>query len=195
MHPEIGRPQAFCGPHRVSVRNLVQDRLIAIGAVIAALPFLICSVPWAHKAIEDVLQLCPMAHLTLEACLNVLWALIALGAFVRWIALRNSGRRSRLSGFISLTFVLALLFPVISANDDLAQFDLINDAKTSQSITVDLKNHIQLSNSPVALRPPVASDAVLTSFSPLHVELIESAHPPGAVILGDSTANHSPPLC
>ncbi len=177
------------------MRNTLQDRLIAIGAAMAALPFAIFSLPWAHKAIEDALQSSPLAHLTLEACLNVLWAFIALGVFVRWITLRNGGRRSQLSGFVSLTFVLALLFPAISANDDLAQFELINDAKTSQSITVDLKNQIQLFNSPVAFRPPVASAGVLTSFSPLHVELIESAHAPSAVILGDSTANHSPPLC
>ncbi len=59
--------------------------------------------------------------------------------------MRNLGRRSRVSGFVSLFFVLVLLFPVVSANDDLAQFELINDAKTSQSIVVDLKSHIQIS--------------------------------------------------
>ncbi len=176
------------------MRNIVQDRLIVIGGVIAALPFVICSVPWAHKAIEDVLQLCPLAHVTLEASLNVLWMLIALGALVRWMALRNRGRHSRFSAFVSLTFVLALLFPVISANDDLAQFELINDAKTSQSIVVDLKSHIQLSNSPSALAVPGALAVASPFFSPLRVELMVAAHAPSALILGDNTGNHSPPL-
>ncbi len=177
------------------MRNNVQDRLIVIGAVIAAVPFVICSVLWGDQAITDVLQLCPLAHLTLEACLNVLWASIVLGAFVRWIALRSSGRRSGISGFISLTFALVLLFPVVSANDDLAQFDFINDVKTSQSIAGDLKSDIQSCHSPAALGAPVALAAALPSFSALRIELIEVAHAPSALILGDNTGNHSPPSC
>ena len=177
------------------MRNNVQNRLIVIGAVVAALPFVICSVPWGHKAITYVLQPCPMAHLTLETCLNVLWASIVLGAFVCWIMLRSSGRRSGISGFISLTFALVLLFPVISANDDLAQFDLINDVKTSQSMAGDLKSDIQLSHSPGALAVPVALAAALQFFFALRIELIEVAHAPSALILGDNTGNHSPPSC
>ena len=186
----------FSRPHRVQVRNADKDRMIITGAVSAALPIAISAVPWTHKTAERLLDLCPRAHVTLEASLNLLWVLLAIGAFVHWTAPNSSGPRSRLSGLVSLVFILALLFPIVSADDDLVQLDLINDAKSSQSITLDLKSHSQLSNSTALLVPPAILAAELASSLPLHSELLsESAGPATVASPGDTTGNHSPPLC
>lgn len=178
------------------MRNAANNRLILSGVVLAALPFAICSVPWAHTTIEGLLHLRPWAHVTLEAFLNLLWVLLAMGAIVHWTAPDCGGRRSRLSGLVSLVFVLALLFPVISADDDFVQLDLINDVATSQSVTLDLKSHNQVSNSTAVLSTPVVLAAESSSSLPFHSELMsESARLASVATPGDTTGNHSPPLC
>jgi hypothetical protein len=59
----------------------------------------------------------------MELLLNFLWLMLALPAF--WIGLRqptaarDSGRAYRSHSFVLLGFLLALLFPVVSATDDL----------------------------------------------------------------------------
>lgn len=177
------------------MRKVVKDRLIISGVALAALPLVIISVPWTHKAVEAALDLRPWVHMTLEASLNLLWVLLTVGAFVHWAA-PGSRRRTQLSGLVSLVFVLSLLFPVISANDDLTQLDLINDAKTSQLITASLKSNKQLPGSAGLLALPVAAASQLAPSLPLASEFIpEPARPASVATPGDATGNHSPPLC
>ena len=183
-------------PHRCTVRKVVKDRLIVSGLALAAVPLVIYSVPWTHTAVEAALDLRPWVHMTLEASLDLLWVLLTVGAFVHWAAPRGNRRRTQLSGLVSLVFVLSLLFPVISANDDLAQLDLINDAKTSQLITASLKSNKQLSGSAGLLALPVAAAYQLAPSLSLASEFIpEPARPASVATPGDTTGNHSPPLC
>jgi hypothetical protein len=133
--------------------------------------------------------------MTLEACLNLLWLLLAIGALTHWTGPDNSRCRAQLPGLISLVFILSLLFPVVSANDDLAQLDLINDAKTSQSITTSLKNDKQL-HSIASLDSSAALVAPSACFLPVTFEFVsEPARPASVATPGDATGNHSPPLC
>jgi hypothetical protein len=58
----------------------------------------------------------------MELLLNLAWVLLALPAY--WLWRRNAGarvaqRRSAVQGLLALGCVLVLLFPVISASDDL----------------------------------------------------------------------------
>ena len=169
-------------PEETKVQNAGKDRLAITGLVLAVLPLVICSVAGAY--------------VTLEAFLNFLWVLLAFGAFVHWVAPGERRRRVHPSGLVGLVFVLSLLFPVISANDDLAQLDLINDAKTSLSIVSKLKSEKQL---PGSDRPPDSLAAVtfqLASSLPLTSEFVsEPIHAAYVEILGDVTGNRSPPLC
>lgn len=193
---QVGPSQFAAGEG--TVRKAVKDRMIITALGLAGLPVAICSVSWAHTAVETSLNLRPWAHMTLEGSLNVLWFLLALGALARWRAPEGSSGRSQLLGLVSLVFILLLLFPVISANDDLAQRDLINDARTSHSITAVLKNEKQLSHvaptgllgrpMPLAAQTPVIDPAIYELISePAHVESVAAA--------GNATGNHSPPCC
>ena len=178
------------------MRNAVKDRLTISGVALAAVPLVIYSVPWTHTAVEAALDLRPWVHMTLEASLNVLWVLLTVGAFVHWVAPDGSRRRTQLSGLVSLVFVLSLLFPVISANDDLAQLDLINDAKTSQLITAGLESNKQLPGSAILLGLPAALVSQSVPSFLLASEFIpEPARPASVATPGDTTGNHSPPLC
>jgi ABC-type phosphate transport system permease subunit len=51
----------------------------------------------------------------MEAVLNVIWLLVACGAFAAYAA---SGRKVR-GGALALLCIMALLFPIISATDDM----------------------------------------------------------------------------
>jgi hypothetical protein len=59
----------------------------------------------------------------MELLLNLLWLLLALPAFFVWHRQsgfwRDAGRRCRSRSFVLLGCLLALLFPVVSASDDL----------------------------------------------------------------------------
>jgi hypothetical protein len=122
---------------------------------------------------------------TLETSLNLLWVLLALGAFVHWVAPGGRRRPVHPPGLVSLVFVLSLLFPVISANDDLVQLDLINDAETSQCIITSLKSDKQLPGSAGLLGSPAVPAIKVHSLSPPTFEFVfEPVH----------AGNHSPPL-
>ncbi len=165
-----------------------------MGALLVAIsPVVVGSVPWAHHALERFLDFHPGAHVTLEASLNLLWLLLAVAAFLAWTA-RNQQRHRRARGFVHLTFVLCLLFPVISADDDLAQVDLINAAGLSRSIAADWDHYKHSSSAAVQHAYPVAphrcdgSPSVAAGFVP-------KAAPAAAVAApGDATGNHSPPF-
>jgi hypothetical protein len=177
------------------VSKAVKDRLIISGVIVAALLFAVYSVAWAHTALEASLNLRPWVHVTLEASLNLLWLLLAICALVYWSGPGGSRCRAHLPGLISLVFILSLLFPVISANDDLAQLDLINNAKTLQSITTSLKNQKQLHSA--GLLDLSASLACRSAcFLPVTSEFVSEATRPASIATpGNATGNHSPPLC
>jgi hypothetical protein len=176
------------------VRKVDKDRVLISGAIVAALPLVVGSVPWAHTLLEASVNLRPWMHITLEASLNLLWVLLTIGAFVHWAA-PGSRRRTQLSGLVGLVFVLSLLFPVISANDDLAQLDLMNDAKTSQSITTSLKGDKHLHSAGLCDSPAALVNAI-ACFLPVTSEFVsEPARLASVATPGDATGNHSPPLC
>jgi hypothetical protein len=196
MRPEVGRAAVFPATAPCTVHKAVKDRLIISGVIIASLLFAICSVAWAHAALEASLDLSPWAHMTLEASLNLLWLLLAIGALAHCVGPGGRRCRAHLPGLISLVFIFSLLFPVISANDDLAQLELINDAKTSQSITTSLKSDKQLPRSAGLLGSPAALAVQLASFLPVASEFVSEPAPAAVSVAtpGDTTGNHSPPL-
>ena len=59
----------------------------------------------------------------MELLLNFLWLMLALPAVLVWrqhsVSTRSSARRSHSRSFVLLGCLLALLFPVVSASDDL----------------------------------------------------------------------------
>jgi hypothetical protein len=173
-----------------------KQRLIITGLIVPALPLVICSVPWAHAILDASLNVYPWAHVTLEASLNLLWAMLAVTTFLHWVAPNRRKCRTHWAGLVSLIFVLALLFPLISANDDLAQLDLINDAHTSQAITTSLKSDKHPADWAGVLALPATSNSVTGFCFPLASESVsEPAHAASVVAPGDTTGNHSPPLC
>lgn len=175
------------------MRIAVKDRLLLGALLIAIVLVVVGSVPWSHHALEQLLDLHPGAHITLEASLNVLWLLLAVGAFSAWTA-RNERRRRYAHGFVHLIFVFCLLFPVISADDDLAQLDLINDVHLSRSIVADLDHHKHPPSSALQHACPVAPHH--GDVSPLLAFGFAPATAPAAAVAapGGATGNHSPPI-
>src|SRR5271157_3388319 len=59
----------------------------------------------------------------MELLLNLLWLMLALPAILVWrrhsASTKSSGRQSHSRSFVLLGCLLALLFPVVSASDDL----------------------------------------------------------------------------
>jgi len=64
-----------------------------------------------------------LTPLRMELLLNILWLMLALPAVLIWrrqsACVRSSGKQSRSRSFVLLGCLLALLFPVVSASDDL----------------------------------------------------------------------------
>ncbi len=181
---------------QVQVRGNTKDRLLLGGLIIVGLPLVICSVAWAHLAFEPSLGRYSWAHMTIEASLNLLWVLLALSVVVHCMTSGPKERRGRLGGLVSLAFLLSLLFPVISANDDAAQLDLINDAKSLQSITLISEPAKQARHAAGFVVVPALPAVQLHSVHPLAFDLIvEPAPAVNVAIPGADTGNHSPPLC
>lgn len=196
MGLEGTRPQFLLQATPGKVRNAIKERLIITGLISIALPFSIFSVPWTHQAAEDALNLRSWAHATIETSLNLLWLSLVVGALVRWAMADRRRRRSRLSGLVSLVFILSLLFPVISASDDLAQLALINDAKTSQSTTASLEKHKQVPGFAGLVGTPVPFPFHSGFSLPFTSEFIsEFARSVSVATPGGTTGNHSPPFC
>jgi hypothetical protein len=178
------------------VRNGLKGRVLSGGLMLAILPIVISCVPWVHRACDAWLDLRPWAHMMVES-LNLLWLFVALVALVQWLSSSiGSHRRSlHLSGLVSLTFALALLFPIVSADDDLWQLEIINDVTKSQSIASALKS-VQKTHAARGVadsRPPLASQFVFSVF--LVTEAVaERAFTVSVATPGETTGNHSPPL-
>ena len=162
--------------------------------ILAAAACAAFSVPWTHHAIESLLDLHPWAHATLETSLNLVWLALAVSALAQRASAAGRRRPRAVSGLVSLAFVLFLLFPVVSASDDLAQLALINDTKGTRA-TADrtaedkpatrLAAHVTM---PASL--PVHLGLSLPSISEF---LPETLDPRGVGTPGDTTGNHSPP--
>jgi hypothetical protein len=102
----------------------------------------------------------------MELLLNLFWLLIAASALYAWSRRRDAGAAR--SHLIALICLLALLFPVISATDDLhAMRPEIEDAASNRRAfragTVDK------AASPGAFHHPPALPAVVTAIFPLGV--------------------------
>lgn len=54
----------------------------------------------------------------IEQLLNLVWVALAIGSFAKLLMRRRDGR-----AVIALAFALALLFPIISATDDIMNLD------------------------------------------------------------------------
>ncbi len=134
-------------------------------------------------------------HLGLEPRLNVLWALLAVGALGHWMYRRGSTCRLHPPELVGLIFVLSLLFPVISANDDLLQQEAIHETPASQCLVAGLNTERQLSSSPSSRVVSLALAA--PQFSPLlfnFERVAEIAPPPHDAPAIRASGNHSPPL-
>ena len=162
------------------MRAALRNRLTFAGLLLAALPFVICAVT-RHQ-------------IAFETSLNLLWVSLACGAFVHWRAGGNRRRSAHSSGPVALVFILSLLFPVISANDDLAQLDLINDAKTAQCIIISVKSDKQLRGGAGVVGLPVPAVKVSSPLAPTSEIVLESFHAASVATSGNATGNHSPPL-
>lgn len=177
------------------MRSAPQNRFFSAGLVLAALLLVIYSVPWTHESFEAALRLCPSAHITVEASLNLLWMTFAACVFIHW-GLRGI-RRPRAGAWelVSVAFVLVLLFPIISASDDFAQFELIDDNSGTQLSTLKVQNdkHVTVPAEGAALTVrPVQSDSAHSSPSEV---ITEPTKPASVTKLGGTTGNHSPPVC
>ncbi len=187
-----GRASFPYGAASLAVSKARKDRVVVGGFVLAALPIVIASFPWIHSAFDAWLDLRPNLHLDFEL-LNLAWLALGVTAFLRWLSPKRKSCARRLSSLISLIFALALLFPVISANDDVAEFELINDATTSQSLARVVQSDKQLHSSLL-----LADTAQATRFAFYLFLTTESIWQPTSSSTvstpGEATGNHSPPL-
>jgi hypothetical protein len=132
------------------------------------------------------------AHASLGDFLNLLWLLGTAGVFAHWILYSRPGPCSRWTELLGLTLALALLFPVISADDDRLQFELPNDVQSLFS-TPEKQKHFPAS---AKLHSP---EMMTVRFIPSLVHFLELVPRSGSVatiVLSSHTpGNHSPPLC
>jgi hypothetical protein len=72
----------------------------------------------------------------MELVLNTAWVLLSLSALAVWLAGERLRKQSLVPALIALACVFVLLFPVISATDDLytAQFPLEDTPTVTQSV-------------------------------------------------------------
>ncbi len=177
------------------VRRVVRERLTISGMVLAFVVSTVCFVPWI-RIIFGEYEARSWACITPEGSLNLVWLTLAAGALTPCITPTRGKRVVNASTVVSVMFILVLLFPVMSASDDLAQWDLINDVGDSQGIAAVVKNDRQISTD---ARSP-SLPAVLWSYSahflsPVFEVVSEPARPASLVTPSTATGNHSPPFC
>lgn len=128
-------------------------------------------------------------RVTLGGSLDLLWMLLTVAAVIHCLQQRVSGA-SRPQQLLSLALVLALLFPVISLDDDRAQEDLPGELQSLISAPAKQKSH-----APSAVHAPALAAAPQPSMwlNP-SVERVAPA-PPAArqCAWRQASGNHSPP--
>lgn len=83
-----------------------------------------------HSARQRLVYFGVPAKLTMELLLNIFWLLLALPGYLLWRRHRDFGS---LRGTLTLACMLVVLFPVISATDDLyAQQQVMEESSPSR---------------------------------------------------------------
>ena len=130
------------------------------------------------------------ARASLWDTLDIVWFLLAYGAFAHW-ALCSRETRRPLPELLSLGLLMVLLFPVISADDDLLVFRVPNEKQSTISAPEEQKQA-------AAVARLYSSPAVISSLFPAWFATVDLvAEPPTAfpaAPAGHATGNHSPPL-
>lgn len=118
----------------------------------------------------------------MENFLNYCWLLLALAALSAWLGMAAPRRRTSL-GLIALLCVLTLMFPVISATDDLhpvAQAIEDSSRRTQKALIAINQFVTHINYSIAALAPIVATPPVfLPSIARLFLSESASASQPG----------------
>jgi hypothetical protein len=78
----------------------------------------------------------------MEVLLNSLWAFLALAALVAWVRYARRAPAVDARCFIALLCVLVLMFPVISASDDLHPVSELSDDATRRQHAPMLGPHV-----------------------------------------------------
>lgn len=95
----------------------------------------------------------------MELLLNLIWIALAMAALLAFTSRRVSSSRSRQGPYVKALFALAcglvLLFPIISASDDLHPV---------QAVLEDASRRVQRVVSPVSLAPDGISAAILPAL-------------------------------
>lgn len=131
------------------------------------------------------------AHASLGDSLDLLWLLLTAGVFAHWILRRRPDNQPGIRELLSLTIALALLFPVISADDDLFLFELPSDTQCLFSAPEKEKR--------AAVVAKLHLPAVMpTMFFSILLRTLELVPGPGGMatlaLSSHATGNHSPPL-
>lgn len=128
--------------------------------------------------------------LSIDAGLNLIWAVLSLGVLVCWNAeWKPESRRA----VVALVCVLILLFPAISIADDVTELSQLYDAAFS-SLSINSGNdvrHIAV----LAPQPAALAQAALSRWYEAFAEAFGSDIAPGPIaqLLACSSGIHSPP--
>ncbi len=130
-------------------------------------------------------------RVTLGQSLDLLWLLLTVAAVIHCLQQRASGT-SRAPQLLSLALVLALVFPVISLDDDRAQEELPRELQTLLSAPAKQK---QVQIPAAAHAPSLAAVPQFTVCLNASTEPLAPAHPAARhCAWRQSSGNHSPPL-
>ncbi len=130
-------------------------------------------------------------RVTLGQSLDLLWLLLTVSAVIHCLQQRAS-RASRAPQLLALALVLALVFPVISLDDERAQEELPRELQTLLSAPAKQKQ----------IHVPVAAHAPSLAAVPQFTLWLNASAEPAAPVppvarhsaWRQSSGNHSPPL-
>jgi hypothetical protein len=131
----------------------------------------------------------------MDLVLNLVWVMLALASFVAWRKHSCTGPRARVvTSLLALGCLLILIFPVISASDDLHYSELAaEDATSSRKILQALQvekaptQAVHLSAPAIAVQP--LSAPILRELS----LLTSNNHTCSPVLLNHSLPDRAPP--
>lgn len=129
----------------------------------------------------------PHLHLGVELFLNALWLAIALAATALWLTSRTTARtrRKTVAGAVALACIAILLFPVISATDDLhAMQAAAEEPNTGKKLDAHSATHPAL---------PAASSDCTVAILPVHSYLVHTESVSPYSHLATTTVYNRPP--